>query len=239
MVRMAEESTGHTSRRWTGPFRLVAALIVAALVAGGGVAAANHVFPDVDDGAFYAQAVRWALDNEITTGVGTTGEFQPEAPTSRGEMVVFLQRLDALVAERHLATGPVTMTHPPASAVARFNDPMTIALNGNHVTPSGAGRILVPLTGPAELGGRNFVFSSVEYCVSTFGGAVIGEVAVLQSPDGGAVVPDGTDRSTAGCYTYSGAGSSWVSGQAATLQIDVTSAGSFRLDSVTSTWVPS
>lgn len=223
-----------------GGRRAVAASVAAVtLVAGGGIAAATHVFPDVADDAFYSGAVTWALDNGITTGVGSTGQFQPDAPTSRGQMVVFLQRLDALIAERQLANGPVTMTHPPASAVAGFNDGMNIAQNGDHVTPSGDGRILVPLTGPAGLGGRDFVFSSVEVCVSNFAAAVIDEVAVLQSPDGGAVVPDGTDRSEDGCFTYSGAGSGWVTGQGATLQLTVGEAGSFRINSITSTWVPS
>jgi len=220
--------------------RTVAAFVVAAtLVAGGGIAAATHVFPDVPDDAFYASAVAWAVDNGIVTGDGGSGRFQPDAATTRGQMVVFLQRLDAMIAERQLAIGPITMTHAPAAAVAGFEDSMQIAQNGNHVTASGRGLVLIPLTGPGALGGRDFVFSSAEVCVSTFDAAVIDEVSVLQSPDGGAVVPDGTDRSTAGCYTYTGAGSAWVTGQAATLQLTVGTPGSFRIDSVTSTWVPS
>lgn len=227
------------SARRGGRRAVAAGVAAAALVAGGGIAAATHVFPDVPDDAFYSAAVSWAVDNDITTGVGSTGQFQPDATTTRGQMVVFLQRLDTLIAQRQLATGPITMTHPPATAVAGFNDPMSIAQNGDHVTPSGAGRVLVPLAGPGDLGGRDFVFSSVEVCLSNFAAAVIDEVSVLQSPDGGAVVPDGTDVDAEGCITYSGAGSGWVTGQAATLQLTVGTAGSFRINSITSTWVPS
>jgi hypothetical protein len=75
---------------------VLAAALVLGTVWGAGTAFATHTFPDVPDGAFYADAVEWAAANGITTGVGTTGKFQPDAPTTRGQMVTFLKRLNDL-----------------------------------------------------------------------------------------------------------------------------------------------
>ena len=48
-------------------------------------------FVDVPSDAFYAKAVKWAVENEITTGVGNN-RFSPNAGCTRGQVVTFLWR---------------------------------------------------------------------------------------------------------------------------------------------------
>jgi hypothetical protein len=48
---------------------------------------------DVPVSAYYAPAVTWLLHNGITTGVGTTGTYQPDAPVTRAQMATFLWRM--------------------------------------------------------------------------------------------------------------------------------------------------
>ena len=49
-------------------------------------------FVDVAEDAWYAEAVAWAVENEITTGVGEN-QFAPMNQTTRGEVVTFLWRV--------------------------------------------------------------------------------------------------------------------------------------------------
>ena len=49
------------------------------------------VFADVDMDAVYAQAVSWALSEDITGGNGG-GFFSPDEICSRGQIVTFLYR---------------------------------------------------------------------------------------------------------------------------------------------------
>ena len=52
-------------------------------------------------GAFYDGPIRWLSQTGITTGVGGSNRFAPDAPVTRGEMATFLARtLDLLVEER-------------------------------------------------------------------------------------------------------------------------------------------
>lgn len=48
-------------------------------------------FTDVPSNAFYANAVKWAVENEITTGVGNN-RFDPNGQCTRGQVVTFLWR---------------------------------------------------------------------------------------------------------------------------------------------------
>ena len=48
-------------------------------------------FTDVPAGSYYEAAVRWAVENGITTGVSETS-FAPNAPCTRGQIVTFLYR---------------------------------------------------------------------------------------------------------------------------------------------------
>ena len=52
---------------------------------------ANNPFTDVKDSAFYYNAVLWAVENEITSGVGN-GRFNPGGKCNRGQIVTFLWR---------------------------------------------------------------------------------------------------------------------------------------------------
>ncbi|QGG94920.1 S-layer homology domain-containing protein [Actinomarinicola tropica] len=51
-------------------------------------------FVDVRVGAFYDTAIRWLAQTGITTGVGGSNRFAPDARVTRGEMAAFLQRFD-------------------------------------------------------------------------------------------------------------------------------------------------
>jgi len=48
-------------------------------------------FSDVDSGAFYAEAVRWAVSENVTAGTSTT-TFTPNATCTRAQIVTFLYR---------------------------------------------------------------------------------------------------------------------------------------------------
>ena len=48
-------------------------------------------FSDVEENAYYADAVTWAVQNEITQGVGNN-RFDPDATCTRGQIVTFLWR---------------------------------------------------------------------------------------------------------------------------------------------------
>ena len=49
-------------------------------------------FSDVPSGAYYCEAVKWAVQNGITSGTSKT-TFSPDAPCTRGQMAAFLYRL--------------------------------------------------------------------------------------------------------------------------------------------------
>ena len=50
-----------------------------------------NFFYDVPNGAYFYEAVKWAVKNGITTGVGTD-LFAPEQPCTRAQIVTFLWR---------------------------------------------------------------------------------------------------------------------------------------------------
>ena len=67
---------------------LTAALSLIAVPAS---AAAKTPFTDVEAGIYYEDAVRWAMDNGVTTGTTAT-TFSPSAACTRGQVVTFLWR---------------------------------------------------------------------------------------------------------------------------------------------------
>ena len=67
---------------------LTAALSLIAVPAS---AAAKTPFTDVEAGIYYEDAVRWAMDNGVTTGT-TASTFSPSAACTRGQVVTFLWR---------------------------------------------------------------------------------------------------------------------------------------------------
>ncbi len=52
-----------------------------------------HGFSDVPGTPYYEQALRWAKDEGLTTGVGGTNNFMPAGQVTRGQLVTFLWRL--------------------------------------------------------------------------------------------------------------------------------------------------
>ena len=64
---------------------LVCIVLIAALLAGA------SGFRDVPAGAYYAQAVAWAVEHGVTNGTGPAA-FSPEATCTRGQIVTFLWR---------------------------------------------------------------------------------------------------------------------------------------------------
>ncbi|MBR2421187.1 MAG: S-layer homology domain-containing protein [Oscillospiraceae bacterium] len=76
--------------------RMMAMLMALMLLlphAGAVTAAQVDSFPDVPKSAYYYDAVEWALENNITQGMGD-GQFQPNSICNRAQVVTFLWRLD-------------------------------------------------------------------------------------------------------------------------------------------------
>ena len=78
---------------------------------------ASNTFSDVDSSAYYAKAVAWAVENEITNGMGDN-KFEPESTCTRGQTVTFIWR----------ASGK-----PEASASNSFTDVNSKAYYGQAV----------------------------------------------------------------------------------------------------------
>ena len=57
------------------------------------ISAEGEAFPDVPAGSWYETAVKWAVANNITTGMG--GKFNPTQDCTRGQMVTFLYRVES------------------------------------------------------------------------------------------------------------------------------------------------
>ena len=57
-------------------------------------AASGASFADVPADSYYAQAVVWAIENDITAGVGN-GKFDPDAACTRGQIATFLYNYTA------------------------------------------------------------------------------------------------------------------------------------------------
>ena len=97
--------------------------------AGSPAAAGKPAFADVPAGAYYAEAVRWAVENGITKGTAAD-RFSPDKTCTRAEAVTFLHRASRLAPEppvtgKHIlvacfsATGN---TRPLAQTAARLLD---------------------------------------------------------------------------------------------------------------------
>ena len=68
-----------------------AALTGASIHYGGTSVSNPHSFSDVPNGAWYANAVNWAVDNNVTNGTGNN-QFSPERICTRAEIIAFLWR---------------------------------------------------------------------------------------------------------------------------------------------------
>jgi subtilisin family serine protease len=83
-----------TSPTTFGPGGLVSRGVMATFLwrLAGESSGALGVFADVPDNAFFAEAVGWMAENEITTGTSTT-TFSPEDLVNRAQMITFIWRL--------------------------------------------------------------------------------------------------------------------------------------------------
>ena len=59
---------------------------------GGEASSDNNTFVDVEEGAFYYDAVLWAVENGITNGYGEADTFAPDLDCTRAQIVTFLYR---------------------------------------------------------------------------------------------------------------------------------------------------
>lgn len=86
----------------------VLALLLALVLTAGAlpvtVSAADTGFKDVPDDAYYADAVAWAVEEEITQGTGN-GVFSPERTVTRAETVTFLWRAAGSPTPTGVSTG--------------------------------------------------------------------------------------------------------------------------------------
>ena len=100
---------------------LAVAVLAVALLAPATAAWATHVFDDVDDTRFYAEAVEWALANDITTGTGPT-TFEPDRGVTRGENITFAKRYDDNIVLRDTVTfGHLDLPHGAGHLAFDFN----------------------------------------------------------------------------------------------------------------------
>ena len=92
-------------------FLLVLCLMLTCMT---GVAFAATKFTDVPSDAYYADAVQWAVDKQITNGTSAT-TFSPKATCTRAQMVTFLWRANGSPA----VSGTMPFRDVPANAYYR------------------------------------------------------------------------------------------------------------------------
>lgn len=92
-------------------------------------------FGDVDDGAYYAKAVQWAVEQGITKGVDDS-RFDPEATVSRGQVVAFLYRASHASAQAQAVYSDVPADAYYAAAVSyAAAEGITNGVGGDRFAP--------------------------------------------------------------------------------------------------------
>lgn len=96
---------GTTDTTFAPDAQVTRGMVVAVLwrLAGSPAPAAPSIFPDVEDWFFYADAVAWAKEQGIASGLGD-GSFGGGSIVNREQLAVFLQRY-ASYAKQELANG--------------------------------------------------------------------------------------------------------------------------------------
>lgn len=102
-------------------------------------------FEDVLPGSWYAQAVSWAYDKGIVTGVTATG-FQPGAPVTREQLCAILCRYAALTGKNTAASASLDAFTDRAQVSAYAEASVRWALQAGLLTGVGDGR-LAPRSG--------------------------------------------------------------------------------------------
>lgn len=72
-------------------YEAIAGACVAFVRVNGGESSGEKHFTDVDENAYYAPAVKWAVENRVTDGTSDT-TFSPKDTCTRGQVVTFLWR---------------------------------------------------------------------------------------------------------------------------------------------------
>ena len=134
----------------------LAVLAVAMLVPA--AALASNVFADVDDGAFYADPVEWAFNNNITTGKSATS-FAPLDNVPRGESVTFLQRYDTNTVQPAIAARDAQIAGLTSSTAVfeggNFNQPIITTTDeiGKSITITAPADGVILITATADVEG--------------------------------------------------------------------------------------
>ena len=102
-------------------------------------------FEDVLPGSWYAQAVSWAYDKGIVTGVTATS-FQPGAPVTREQLCAILCRYAALTGKNTAASASLDAFTDRAQVSAYAEASVRWALQAGLLTGVGDGR-LAPRSG--------------------------------------------------------------------------------------------
>ena len=102
-------------------------------------------FEDVLPGSWYAQAVSWAYDKGIVTGVTATS-FQPGAPVTREQLCAILCRYAALTGKNTAVSAPLDAFTDRAQVSAYAEASVRWALQAGLLTGVGDGR-LAPRSG--------------------------------------------------------------------------------------------
>ena len=102
-------------------------------------------FEDVLPGSWYAQAVSWAYDKRIVTGVTATS-FQPGAPVTREQLCAILCRYAALTGKNTAASASLDAFTDRAQVSAYAEASVRWALQAGLLTGVGGGR-LAPRSG--------------------------------------------------------------------------------------------
>ena len=102
-------------------------------------------FEDVLPGSWYAQAVSWAYDKGIVTGVTATS-FQPSAPVTREQLCAILCRYAALTGKNTAASASLDAFTDRAQVSAYAEASVRWALQAGLLTGVGDGR-LAPRSG--------------------------------------------------------------------------------------------
>ena len=102
-------------------------------------------FEDVLPGSWYAQAVSWAYDKGIVTGVTATS-FQPDAPVTREQLCAILCRYAALTGKNTAASASLDAFTDRAQVSAYAAASVRWALQAGLLTGVGDGR-LAPRSG--------------------------------------------------------------------------------------------
>ena len=93
-------------------------------------------FTDVPADAYYAEAIRWAVSEGITTGTTAT-TFSPNAMLTRGQTVTFLWRANGSPAVSGSNFGDVASDVYYANAVAwAVSEDITSGTGGNNFSPA-------------------------------------------------------------------------------------------------------